>query len=65
MKSAESYRKVIYTNYESHSEVDDVTYRLVVHKISMVRMFEKTDESANVRFYIGTISKGIGIVYQW
>jgi hypothetical protein len=49
-----------YNRIESHPEVDDVIYRSGVHKMIMVRMPLMADEFANVRFYIGTISKGVG-----
>lgn len=45
---------------ESYPEVDGVTYMPEVYKIPMVRMFKRTDESANVRVYTQTIQKCIG-----
>ena len=49
-KSAESNRSVIvHRHIESCPEADGVTYMPGVYKMSMVRMFGRTDEPANVR----------------
>lgn len=60
VKSAESYRKWWdFLLYENSSEVRGVTDRSGVYKISMVRMFFRTDEPPNVRVYTAKISNGI------
>jgi len=44
-------RVAVFLKHESCPEVDGVTYMPEVYKLSMVRMSEKADKSANVRVY--------------